>query len=185
VRLRRLKDEMGDDLMIEWRAFPLRPEPDPDARFKGTRREEGWRRCHAMSEGDGIRFTPWPRAEFPAWSMPALEAAKCAARQGPELFERLHLKLYEVFFTESVNIADPAELYPVIEASGADMGRFVADFEAGAGRAPVAEDYRQAIQRHQVRAIPTVIVDGGPRLTGLAELAAYRKAIEAGRSAPP
>lgn len=176
---------MGDGLVIEWRAFPLRPEPDRDARFKGTRREEGWRRCQAMSEGDGIRFTPWPRDEFPAWSMPALEAAKCVARQSPALFEGLHLKLYEAFFTESVNIADPAELYPIIEASGAEMGRFIADFEAGEGRAPVVEDYREAVQRHQVRAIPTVIVDGGPRVTGLAELAAYRKAIEAGRSAPP
>ena len=176
---------MGDDLVIEWRAFPLRPEPDRDARFKGTRREEGWRRCQAMSEGDGIRFTPWPRDEFPAWSMPALEAAKCVEGQSPELFERVHLKLYEAFFTESVNIADPAELYPIIEASGAEMGRFIADFEAGEGRAPVVEDYREAVQRHQVRAIPTVIVDGGPRVTGLAELAAYRKAIEAGRSAPP
>ena len=185
MRLRRLKDEMGDDLAIEWRAFPLRPEPDPDARFKGTRREEGWRRCQAMSEGDGLRFTPWPRHEFPAWSMPALEAAKCAARQGPEVFERLHLALYAAFFSESVNIADPAELYPVVEASGADMRQFIADFEAGVGRAPVIEDYREAVQRHQIRAIPTVIVDGGPRLTGLTELAAYRKAIEAGRPAPP
>ena len=176
---------MGDDLVIEWRAFPLRPEPDPDARFKGTRREEGWRRCQAMSEGDGLRFTPWPRHEFPAWSMPALEAAKCAARQGPEVFERLHLDLFAAFFSASVNIADPAELYPVVEASGADMGQFIADFEAGVGRAPVIEDYREAVQRHQMRAIPTVIVDGGPRLTGLTELAAYRKAIEAGRPAPP
>jgi predicted DsbA family dithiol-disulfide isomerase len=184
VRLRRLKDEMGDDLVVEWRAFPLRPEPDRDARFKGTRREEGWRRCQAMSEGDGIRFTPWPRDEFPAWSMPALEAAKCVERQSPELFERVHLKLYEAFFTQSVNIADPAELYPIIEASGVEMGRFIADFEAGEGRAPVVEDYREAVQRHQVRAIPTVIVDEGPRVTGLAELAAYRKAFEAGRSAP-
>jgi len=176
---------MGDDLVIEWRAFPLRPEPDPDARFKGTRREEGWRRCQAMSEGDGLRFTPWPRHEFPAWSMPALEAAKCAARQAPEIFERLHLELYAAFFSESVNIADPAELYPVVEASGADMRLFIADLEAGVGRASVIEDYREAAQRHQIRAIPTVIVDGGPRLTGLAELAAYRKAIEAGRPAPP
>src|SRR6266481_191520 len=55
---------MGDDLVIQWKAFPLRPEPDPSVAFKGTYREEGWRRCGAMAAGDGITFTPWPRDDF-------------------------------------------------------------------------------------------------------------------------
>ena len=60
-------------------------EPVP---FKGTYREAGWQRCGAMSAADGITFTPWPHATMPNWSMPALEAAKCVARQGDDLFER-------------------------------------------------------------------------------------------------
>ena len=122
---------MGDDLVIQWKAFPLRPEPDPTVSFKGTYREEGWRRCDAMAQGDGIRFTPWPRDDYPNWSLPALEAAKCVALQGPEAFERLHLRLYEAFFTRSVNIAQPKELVAVIQESGADMPRFLADLESG------------------------------------------------------
>ena len=168
---------MGDDLVIEWKAFPLRPAPDPTARFRGTRREEGWRRCHAMSAPDGIAFTPWPRDEFPAWSLPALEAAKCVARQGPEAFERLHLSLYEAFFTRSRNIADPGELLPVIEKAGVDMARFRHDLEGGAGREAVAADYEAAL-RLGIRAIPTVILPTGRQLTGLVDLATYRKAIE-------
>lgn len=81
MRLRRLKDEIGDDLTIQWKAFPLRPEPDPTATFKGTHREEVWRRCGAMAESDGIRFTPWPRDDYPDWSLPALEAAKFRSRR--------------------------------------------------------------------------------------------------------
>ncbi len=171
--------------MIEWKAFPLRPEPDPGVVFKGTYREEGWRRCAAMSEADGIRYTPWPHERLPGWSLPALEAAKCVAHQGPEAFERVHLRLYEAFFTRSVNIADPAAVIEVIRGSGADLARFLADLESGSAREAVLADYREAIARDHVRAIPTVIVEGGQRLTGLADLPAYRKAIESAEHPGP
>ena len=39
-------------------------------------------------------------------------------------------------------------------------------------------DYEEALTRDRVRAIPTVIVEGGQRLTGLTDLPTYRKAIE-------
>jgi predicted DsbA family dithiol-disulfide isomerase len=168
---------MGDDLVVEWRAFPLRPEPDPSARFKGTYREEGWRRCGAMAEADGIRFTPWPREDFADWSLPALELAKCAARQGPEAFDWVHLRLYEAFFTRSVNIARRDELLELVRQAPLDLDRLGADLDGGAGRAAVMADYQEAIERHGVRAIPTLIVESGQRLTGLADLATYRKTL--------
>lgn len=169
---------MRDDLVIQWKAFPLRPEPEPGVGFKGTYREEGWRRCGAMAAADGLVYTPWPRDDYPDWSLPALQAAKCVARQGAEAFDRLHLGLYEAFFIRSVNIARPDELVAVVRESGADMPRFLADFEQGAGRDEVLADYEEAVMRDRVRAIPTIIVDGGRRLTGLTDLPAYRKAIE-------
>jgi predicted DsbA family dithiol-disulfide isomerase len=169
---------MGDDLVIQWKAFPLRPEPDPSVVFKGTYREEGWRRCGAMAEGDGITYTPWPRDEYPNWSLPALEAAKCVEQQDATAFDRLHLLLYEAFFTRSINIAKPDELVGVVKESGVDMTRFLRDWESGAAREAVARDYEEALTRDHVRAIPTIIVEGGRRLTGLVDLPTYRKAIE-------
>ena len=169
---------MGDDLVIHWKAFPLRPEPDPSVAFKGTYREEGWRRCGAMAATDGITFTPWPREDYPNWSMPALEAAKSVELQGAEVFERLHLLLYEAFFGRSINIAKPDELMGVVKEAGADMTRFLRDRESGAARDAVARDYEEALTRDRVRAIPTIIVEGGRRLTGLVDLPTYRKAIE-------
>jgi predicted DsbA family dithiol-disulfide isomerase len=171
---------MGEELTIEWRAFPLRPEPDPSATFKGTYREEGWRRCGAMAAPDGIRFVPWARDDYPDWSLPALEAAKCVALQGEEAFSRLHLQLYQAFFERGINIAKAAELIEVVQESGVDMPRFRADFETGAARAAVVRDFERALTEDRVRAIPTVIVGGGRRLTGLADIAEYRKGIEAG-----
>ena len=178
MRLRRLKDEMGADLVIQWKAFALRPEPDPTATFKGTYREEGWRRCGAMAASDGIRFTPWPRQDYPNWSLPALEAAKCAALQDAEAFDRLHVRLYEALFTRSINIANREELVDVVRETGVDIDRFLADFEGGAAREAVLADFKQAVMQDRVRAIPTVIINGGQRITGLTDLPTYRKAIE-------
>src|SRR6266851_1996115 len=86
----------------------------------GTIPEGGWRRCGAMAASDGITYTPWPRDDYPNWSLPALEAAKCVALQGSEAFDRLHLRLYEAFFSRSINIAKPDELLGVVKETGVD-----------------------------------------------------------------
>ena len=158
----------------------LRPEPVRGVRFKGTYREEGWRRCGAASAPDGIVFTPWPHDELPGESLPALEAAKCVARQGAALFERFHLGVFEAFFARSRNIADRAELARLAAAVGADGERFATDLASGVGRQAVIDDYTGAIAEHGVQAIPTVIVAGTDRrLVGLADLATYRDALAA------
>jgi len=170
---------MGADLVVEHRAFPLRPEPAEAVPFKGTYREAGWRRCNQMSEGDGIVFNPWPHATLPGWSLPALEAAKVVAKQGEEVFERVHMALYEAFFTRSLNIADATALEAIVAEHGADPARFRADREAGFARAAVLADYEAAVNEHAVRAIPTVIVpETGRAIVGLADLSVYRSAIE-------
>ena len=164
---------------MEHRAFPLRPTPAVGTPFKGTYREEGWRRCGQMSAEDGITFTPWPHPVMPGFSLPALETAKCIAKQGDEVFERVHLALYEAYFTRSLDIADPDVLARLVGEAGADLARFQADLGAGFARAAVVADYEAAVSEHAVRAIPTVILpETGRALVGLADLATYRTAIE-------
>ena len=174
-----MQDEWGPDLVLEHRAFPLRPQAVAGRPFKGTYREEGWRRCGQMSATDGITFTPWPHPAMPGFSLPALEAAKCAAKQGDEVFERVHRALYEAYFTRSLDIADSAVLTRVVSEAGADLARFSADLSAGFAREAVVADYEAAVSEHGVRAIPTVILpETGRALVGLADLATYRAAIE-------
>lgn len=165
--------------MIEHRAFPLRPTPAADVPFAGTYREQGWRRCGAMAAEDGLTFTPWPHGSLPRWSLPALAAAKCIAKQGdPALVERVHLALYEALFSRSLDISDPAVLARVAGEQGADAARLRADLEAGIGRDEVLADYEAAVNEHGVRAIPTVIVPAtGRALVGLVDVATYRAAL--------
>jgi predicted DsbA family dithiol-disulfide isomerase len=170
---------MGPRLVIEWRPFPLRPVPDPSATFKGTYREEAWRRCRAAAESDGLAFNLWSRDDFPAWSLPALEAARCVALQGEDLFRRLHLALYEAFFAHGRNIGVREEVVLVVKDSGADMPRFRSDYESGTAREWVLREYEQAVTRVGIRAIPTVIINGGRRVVGLVGRAEYRRVLEA------
>jgi predicted DsbA family dithiol-disulfide isomerase len=132
-----------------------------------------------MSAADGITFTPWPHDDhYPNWSLPALEAAKCVARQVPEVFGRVHLRLYEAFFTRSLNIADPATVVAIVGEAGVNGERFLADYRAGVGRDDVIADYKAAME-DGVQSIPTVIVPAlGQALVGLAKLAEYRAAVE-------
>jgi predicted DsbA family dithiol-disulfide isomerase len=131
-----------------------------------------------MSAADGIRFTPWPHPAMPGFSLPALEAAKCVAKQGEELFARVHLALYEAFLTHSRDIAQSPEVARIVAAEGADMTRFAEDIGTGFGRQAVLDDYETAVAEHGVRSIPTVIVPAiGRALVGLAEYARYRAAV--------
>jgi predicted DsbA family dithiol-disulfide isomerase len=165
--------------VLEHRAFPLRPTRAAPTPFKGTYREEGWRRCGQMAAGDGLTFTPWPHPTLPGFSLPALEAAKCAAKQGDALFERVHRALFEAYFTRSLDIADAAVLADLVVAAGGDRARFEADRQAGFARAAVVADYEAAVNEHGVRAIPAVVLPGtGRALVGLVDLAVYRGALE-------
>jgi len=179
VRLQRIQQEMGGRLSIEWKAFPLRPVADPSVTFKGTYREEAWKRCAAMAEPDRVVFTMWSREDYPTWSLPALEAAKCVALQGEEPFRRLHLRLYEAFFTRGVNISVPEEVTQIVRESGADMTRFLADYESGKARDWVLHDYEEAVTQEGVRAIPTIIGEGGQRVVGLVSAVEYRRMLGA------
>jgi predicted DsbA family dithiol-disulfide isomerase len=174
-----LQESWGPSLTIDHRAFPLRPAPAAAVTFKGSYREAAWARCGQMSVPDGITFTPWPHGAMPNWSLPALEAAKCAAKQGDEIFERAHRGLYEAYFTRSLNIADPAVVAKVVSEAGADMARFTADVESGLGREAVLGDYETAVGEHGVRSIPTVVVPAtGRALVGLVDYASYESAVE-------
>jgi predicted DsbA family dithiol-disulfide isomerase len=178
VRLRELRALSGGRLTLRWRAFPLRPAPDPSATFQGTYREAAWARCAELARDTGVEYRMWSRLDYPAWSLPALDAAKCVTLQGTELFETAHLALYRAFFTEGVNIGQPEEVIRVVaNVPGLDEARFRADYAAGRGRQAVLDDYEAAASEHGVRAIPTVVLPDGRRIVGAVPLAEYRRVL--------
>jgi predicted DsbA family dithiol-disulfide isomerase len=119
----------------------------------------------------------WERDDFPNWSIPALAAAKCAAFQSKEAYERIHYALFEAFFTRGMNIAIREEIFTVAEACQLDMERFSADFAAGEGHKVAIEEYDEAINRFMVTAVPTVFF-GQARVVGAVPLQEYLQVLE-------
>jgi len=130
-----------------------------------------------MSAPDGVKFTMWARDDFPTWSLPALEAAKCVALQGDEAFERVHLLLFEAFFSKEINIGKREEVIEVVRGAGVDMDRFLKDYDAGTARALVLKEYEEALTTYRVNSIPTVIFDGGQEIIGATSLDEYLKIL--------
>jgi predicted DsbA family dithiol-disulfide isomerase len=177
VRLRKIEERFGDRLLIERRSFALRPVPDPTAKFRGTYREQGWQRAARLAAPDGVVFNMWQRDDFPAWSIPALGAAKCALFQSKEAYERMHYALFEAFFTRGMNIANPDEIFSVAAECQLDIERFRADYTSGEGQKLAVEEYEEAVNRFMVTAVPTLFF-GQVRVVGAVPLQDYLQVLE-------
>lgn len=177
MRLRTIEERFGDRVVIERRSFALRPSPDPAARFQGTSREQGWQRAARLAAPDGVHFEMWKRDDFPTWSIPALSAAKCASFQGKEAYARMHYALFEAFFTQGKNIANPEELVEIAQEAGLDMDRFLVDYERSEGKKLAIEEYEEAVNRYMVTAVPTVFF-GQARVVGAVPIEEYLKVLE-------
>jgi predicted DsbA family dithiol-disulfide isomerase len=173
-----LQERFGERLQIERRAFPLRPGPDHTVSFRGTYREAAWRRIQTMVAPEGIVWNMWDRDDYPHWSLPALEAAKCAALQGNDAFDAMHFLLFRGFFELGVNIADHEEVRTLAQQAPLDYARFVNDYESGLTRRAVLDEYEDAVNTHMIYAIPTVIFPDGDRIVGAVSLEEYAKALE-------
>jgi predicted DsbA family dithiol-disulfide isomerase len=122
-------------------------------------------------------FKLWERDDFPAWSIPALAAAKCASFQSRQAYDRMHYALFEAFFTRGLNIANDAEIFSVADECQLDMERFRADFTAGEGHKRALEEYEAAVNRFMVTAVPTVFF-GQTRVVGAVPLQDYLQVLE-------
>lgn len=125
-----------------------------------------------------MRWQMWQRDDYPHWSLPALEAAKCAALQSNEAFEDMHLRLFRGFFEQGVNIARPEEVLSLARQAPLDYDRFVDDFTSETTRRTVMAEYEEALNTYWVHAIPTVVFNDTERIVGAVPLEEYVKMLE-------
>lgn len=158
VRLRRIEEEFGDSLEIEWRSFLLRPTPNQTRDLqKFVRYTESWLRPAA--EADAPTFRVWQSDEGPpSHSVPPHLVAKAAASLGREEFREIHVRLMRCYFEESRDITDAATL----RAIWLEAGLPVAEFERSKDPALAQEtlrQHRQAIE-NGVSGVPAIGVAG-------------------------
>ena len=175
MRLRDIQQQYGDRVRIQWRAFPLIPNEQPDRRVTDKTRE-GRRKVGA--EEPRARFAlPELDAALPSSSIPALTAAKCAELQGEAAFTRFHDRLFAAHFGENLDIARHDVLWTLARESGLDLERFARDFGDAAYQA-VLHDCAEGAAWFGVSGLPTVILDEKLSLVGAVPTERYRLLID-------
>jgi predicted DsbA family dithiol-disulfide isomerase len=124
VRLASVQEQLGGDLVLEWKSYLLRPHAEPGRSLDKFRAyTESWRR---VAEDE-------PRAPFQVWasdagppsgSVPAHLVAKAAASLGDDAGRRMRDRLFRAYFAESRDVNDVATQRALWRDVGLDDAAF-------------------------------------------------------------
>jgi len=176
VRLRRLEEEFGDRVVVDWRSFLLRPQPQPRSLEDFRTYTRSWRRPAA--DEDAGTFRVWATdAGPPTHSVPPHLVAKAAATLGADAFERMHAALLAAYFADNRDITDPGTLQSI----WAEVGLPGPEFDRIADPAlldRVIAEHNEAVQAG-ITGVPAAMLAGNDTpISGALPLASYRRWIE-------
>jgi predicted DsbA family dithiol-disulfide isomerase len=177
VRLRRIQEEFGNRVQLEWRSFLLRPQPDPTRTLEKFRTyTRSWMRPAA--EPDAPAFRVWEGdAGPPSHSVPPHLVAKAAATLGDAAFERMHERLLRAYFSENRDITDPDTLRALWREAELPDDAFARVSDRGLAQA-VSEQHNEALE-HGVDGVPAVRMEGREGVViGAQPLELYRRWID-------
>lgn len=139
VLMRRVKQELGDQIDITWRYFSL----------------------EQANQTHGPDWKLWEQPEsYPSRGRLAWKGAIAARAQGDEAFDRFHFGLLSARHAEGQDLSDRATIFAVAGDAGLDMERFERDFEA-ATLEPVGADHEEGVQTYGVFGTPTFVFANG------------------------
>ncbi|MBI4515686.1 MAG: DsbA family protein [Deltaproteobacteria bacterium] len=176
MRLRRLGEEFGDRVRVEWRSFLLRPQPDPGRTLEKFRAyTRSWLR--ASEEPDGGTFRVWESdAGPPSHSLPPHLVAKAAAQLGDDAFARMHERLLHACFAENRDITDTETLRALWYEAGLPDDAFARSADPALLQATV-DEYKEALQLG-ISGVPAVRLEGSDgHVLGAQPLELYRRWI--------
>ena len=179
VRLYALKDELGDKIELQVKAYALIP-GDGTIRQAGSHSAQGRMQAGLEGKNDGLEFARWPEDKpVPYSSIPALEAAKCAALQGKAAFKDYDLGLFRAFFQECQDIGDKDVLIALAARAGLDEDRFKQDLDSGSQKDPVMVEFLECLSVFgpYAQGIPLTSFNNSPPLVGCAPMEVYRTGI--------
>ena len=151
--LARIKQEFGDAVQVEWRAFELRPEPVPTLDPQGDYLRDIWARAvypMARERGMTLRLPPvQPRSRL------AHEAAAFARANG-KAAELIHA-IFQAFFENGEDIGDVSVLVAHAGRLGLDEAGLRRALTEGSHREEVLADEKLA-QKLGVSGVPAMAV---------------------------
>jgi predicted DsbA family dithiol-disulfide isomerase len=158
VRLRRIEEEFGNAVQVEWRSYLLKPSPAGRRDLERFRAyTQSWLRPGA-EEHSGV-FQPWQTAVGPpTHSLPPHQVAKAAAELGDEAFRRIHERLLRAYFTENQDITATETLERLWLEEGLPREGF-ARREDPALLRRILDEHREALDGG-ANGVPAVCVQG-------------------------
>ncbi len=160
MRLHKILPEYQDRVKLRIRPFPLGLGRDPTVP-RDILEQEWW--LAALQE-PAAEFAPYLGDDWPSSTLPAFEAAWCAARQGEAAYLDYDLRVRRAFFAEGRNIGRTGVLMEIAKEAGLDMANFSRAMGSGEGHARVLEEARLGRERYKIHGTPTVMLGGGTRL---------------------
>ncbi|MCP3937079.1 MAG: DsbA family protein [Actinomycetia bacterium] len=178
MRLAKLAEIEGQTIVIEWRSFLLRPEPEERSMESFTRYTHSWERPAELEPSAGF-VVPWSgEHEPPSHSLPAAIASRVAATFGGP-WAAYHGALLHAYFVEHRTISNFDVLIDLAGRVGIDPHEFAERFHSG------ANDYaRQSIDDHNtaveagIGGVPAVVVDGRYLVSGAVDVEEYQNVLE-------
>lgn len=179
--LQRLTSELGEGMEVDWRAFELRPKPQPTLDPDGEYLHRVWNASvypMASARGMTLKLPPvQPRSRL------ALEAAEHA--RGKDRFDSMHRAIFAAFFEHGRDIGDVAVLKSLAAECGIDADELEEALVQGVHTAKVLEDQALAAKM-RISGVPASLVQLGNRgmiVPGAQPFETIRTAIEQVRNA--
>ncbi|MCC6177676.1 MAG: DsbA family protein [Chloroflexi bacterium] len=160
MRLHHIYPDYQDRVRLRVRPYPLEA-MGGEAAPRGVLEQEWWL---AAIQEPRAEFKPWNGASWPTTTLPAFEAARCAALQDETRFLDYDLRIRRAFFAESRDIGNPRVLLEVAQEAGLDVDRLTRDLGRGTARAELLAEAKLGQERYRVRGTPTVMLGDGTKL---------------------
>ncbi|UCD10292.1 MAG: DsbA family protein [Dehalococcoidales bacterium] len=136
--MQNVERETGEELPVRWRYFSLEQNnhsPDPEKKV--------WENNSARTRG-----------------IDAFRAAEAVRRQDVDLFKVFHKLLLNAVHKERRDMTNTEVLKDIAEKAGADMNRFLNDFNDRTILNRLAEDHFYAVNELKVFGTPTFVFNG-------------------------
>jgi predicted DsbA family dithiol-disulfide isomerase len=160
VRLHEVMPEFQGRATLRIRPFPLEL-IDGESAPRDILEQEWWL---AAIQEPAATFSPYRGDDWPTTTLPAFEAAWCAARQGEEALATYDLRVRHAFFAQGRNIGRWDVLREIAEEAGLNCQQFDQDMADGEARAAVVEDARLGREHYRVQGTPTLMLADGTKL---------------------
>ncbi len=160
MRLHQVLPEYEGRVKLRTRPFPLELLGRPGVP-RALLEQEWW---IAAIQEPAAAFAPYPGDDFPTTTLPAFDAAWCAARQGEGAALAFDLAVRRAFFAGGRNIGRTDVLLDIAREVGLDVPAMTRDLNSGEARAHVEAEAREGREALHVRGTPTVMLQDGTRL---------------------